>query len=197
MILILDTLAKKPVFWLQTKNRVFTSSEIDTGIDDIEGCLKNIWEGAGLKPSELQMVAFNRGPGSFTGIKTGSVIAGSMALFGAKLMSYTTFDWMQVLLGRPVENELLLLNAFQGDYFQARRKNGVWDMKLGPFSDSEGSVCLYFGDKRFLKPQFVDLSPKEPVYLKELLKENLLTNEVKPLYLKKSYAEINREHCGE
>lgn len=196
MILILDTLAKKPVFWLRAGERVFTSEDLDIGVDEIEGCLQILWDRAQIHPSQLEMVAFNRGPGSFTGIKTGSVIAGTMSLFGAKLQSFTSFDWMQVLYGQPIENELCLLNAFQGDYFKARRKQGTWDMQVGPVPESESAVCLYYGDLRFKKPHFIDLSPGKARDLEELINQELLTNEVKPLYLKKSYAEINREHCG-
>lgn len=112
-----------------------------------------------------ELIAVDRGPGSFTGIRTGLAAAQGLALgWGAKLAGIPRFDFYP--RAGEIGDELLLLDARAGGgfYFEYRRQDG----KEAGFCKTEdlpqrfpGPLCYYgeCDETTFPGKRFVPASP--------------------------------------
>lgn len=193
MLLILNCLSRQAQFYLIDQERVITSEDYPVSGDDLQAVLKAACAHLGRSASDISKVLYCRGPGSFTGIKTATVVAQAMGLCGAQIYSFTTFDWMQVLLGRTVyATECLLMNAFQGDYFCAKLEGESLVYSVVARENLPGMTQIYWGDERYALPEFLCLPSGSTRQLADIFYQNRYSNVLKPLYLKKSHAEIKQ-----
>lgn len=152
-------------------------------------------------PSQISRVLFNRGPGSFTGIKTGYVFAHGFCFAGGiSPLSFTTFDRIY-LASACNDRAIYVMNAFQDDIFLGRKTAEGWDYVISKrsFLQSEEAyqteiICL--GDSFSARPGLSVLTDLEPESLFELTVSGLCSSDTTPLYLKKSTAEIKAAHKG-
>ncbi|MCO4783891.1 MAG: hypothetical protein KC646_16300 [Candidatus Cloacimonetes bacterium] len=143
---------------------------------------------------DIKRVFFNRGPGSFTGIKMGYVTAMTFALDPeVEVYSFTSFDVMHTQVNATSQDHFLL-NAFQGDYFLANRSELAWDYQVVSSKELPNmQQAYYMGVQKYCREEFTSLNDFDEDILKKLVQKNYYSKETSPLYLKKSTAEIARD----
>ncbi|MCJ8346227.1 hypothetical protein MJH12_11850 [bacterium] len=144
--------------------------------------------------SDIERVFFNRGPGSFTGIKMGYVTAMTFALDSAvKVYSYTSFDLMYTQISGN-KHQKFLLNAFQGDYFVAQKEDNRWDYKVVSSQAIIESEEMYFmGIDKYDRDCFETIEGFDSDIFQKMIEQKCYSKDTQPLYLKKSTAEIARD----
>ncbi|PCJ20297.1 MAG: hypothetical protein COB02_04485 [Candidatus Cloacimonadota bacterium] len=144
--------------------------------------------------SVIKRVFFNRGPGSFTGIKMGYVTAATFGLDAeVEIYSFTTFDLMCAHVSSH-QNNTFVLNAFQGDYFVANKIDTTWDYKILRAQDLQSDCKMYFmGATKYNLDLFEVIENLDKEILKVVVEKGYFSKEIQPLYLKKSTAEIARD----
>ncbi len=195
MRLLLDLLPLHPRFVLEDEKRVLTHDDFACGKDGVLEALRLAFRDLGRKPRDLKWLAYNRGPGSFTGIKVGTVTAQAMALAsGAELQTFTSFDWMRYLCQE--QDAVMIMNAYQGEWFQAYLENGQWSFLV---SDHQiwDRRAFYLGSPRDCPDWASVLQDGDGGNLSEFFRTHSFSLELKPLYLKKSNAERIREANGQ
>lgn len=154
--------------------------------------LDNLLSEAQIKPREIKAVYFNRGPGSFTGIKVGHVFSQALALLsGAAIGSFTTFDLMAMQV-EDFQGASFLLYAYQREYFLARSIGGNWHFDVISMKDAmEVPRAFFWGPEKYCLKSFIQIAEMDADYLPRLQGSGCLKATSEPLYLKKSNAEIN------
>lgn len=197
MKLLLDLLPLQPRFVLEDANRILTHEDFSCGKDGVLEALHLAFRDLGRKPQELKWLAYNRGPGSFTGIKVGTVTAQAMALAsGARLQTFTSFDWMRHL--SRDQDAVMVLNAYQGEWFQAHWEGEQCSSAVSEHPIWEKKKAYYLGHPRYC-PDWA-LALEEEDIAQELIRffqTDSFSLELEPLYLKKSNAERVREANGQ
>lgn len=148
----------------------------------------------GRSCKDIKRVFFNRGPGSFTGIKMGYVTAMTFAMDPqVDVYSFTSFDVMHTQID-GTSDQSFLLNAFQGDYFLAHKSGSLWDYKVISSKElPEIDQSYYMGVNKYCRKDFISLNEFDDNILKRVVDQNCFSKETTPLYIKKSTAEIARD----
>jgi tRNA A37 threonylcarbamoyladenosine modification protein TsaB len=202
MELIFDTVAGGGGFCLCASDWHVCSGFANLGNSDLlPAAVEQVLFEKKCSPLQINRVFFNRGPGSFTGIKTGYVFAhGFCCESGVSPLSFTTFDRLYLASGRN-DKALYVMNAFQDDIFLGRKTADGWDYIISKrsFLQSEEAqrteiICL--GDSFSVRPGVKVLTGFEPESLLQLSGSGLYSSDTTPLYLKKSTAEIKAGHKG-
>lgn len=191
-ILLLDAYANQKVAVLND-NRVLceNSSNLphsDTFMQLIDLTLKQ----ANVTVHDISKIVLNVGPGSFTGIRVAFSIAKGLG-FGddVKYLTYTSFDLLN-----SKKSEAVLINGFSNFVYI---KHGI-KMDCVAYESLDKDI-LYVTNSKIVKEKAekygLNVSFREEkstleVY-KKLSKNELNLNEIEPLYLRKSQAEIQRE----
>jgi len=132
-------------------------------IDEVYGhsqylmeCADSLCESAGIRPSDLSMVACMKGPGSFTGLRIGFSTAKGMAFaLGIPLIAVPTLDCLAYPYSTQAGLVLPVLDAKKNCFFAAFYRNGE---RLTDFLDASHEELL----KIMLK---IKVSADEPVLL--------------------------------
>jgi tRNA threonylcarbamoyladenosine biosynthesis protein TsaB len=113
--------------------------------------IEDLCQQGGIKPFELDGIAFGKGPGSFTGLRIAISVAQGLSLAtGAKLYgisSLAALAW-QGMKQQQVERVVAIMNAHMGEVF------------YGAYQKSEQGLVAVVEDA-LAKPEQVDLSKLE------------------------------------
>lgn len=104
---------------------------------------------AGIKPAQIDGIAFGKGPGSFTGLRIAISVAQGLALAtGAKLYGISSLQALawQAMKQEGVTRVVAMMNAHMGEVFYGAYKN---------LNDSGIETVI---DDALCKPEQVDLS---------------------------------------
>ena len=83
--------------------------------------LEELFDAAGLRPSDLTRIGVVRGPGSFTGLRVGLAFARGLALAtGAKAVGVSTFEAIAPSVANDDAPFALVLDAKRGEVFAQR-----------------------------------------------------------------------------
>jgi len=157
-ILALDSSSDVLSVALETENRVL-HEEIDNSHSHSEflmECADNLCKSAGIRPSDLNMVACMKGPGSFTGLRIGFSAAKGIALaLGIPLIAVPTLDCLAHPFSTRQGLVLPVLDAKKSCFFAAFYRGGE---RLTDFLDATPGELLKTMSK-------IMVSGDEPVLL--------------------------------
>ena len=197
MELILDTVSSElTVLLLDEGELCFKLREVSRSashsfLKDLQG----FFEQRGLSTRDVKTLYFNRGPGSFTGIKLGSVVSSTWAFDSdLELRGYHAFHLMQ--LNEYFRKDLPLYQyAYQEEYFEATfLKKDCFEVKVLHSSEIDETRGLYYGKERFCREEWQPIELPDLESFQKL--PSLLSgeNDLEPLYIKKSNAQRVKEN---
>lgn len=196
--LVFDTVSEENAFLLLSPEwQEYHCFSDATQSDQLPFMLERILADKGCVPQQISKIVFNRGPGSFTGIKIGYVIAQGLGLEStAEVLSYTTFDRMYLASGN--EQATYVLNAFQDDIFCAKRFCGDWTYRIDKRSflyskEAENISFVCFGESFHSDTQFNVIMELGADNLSDILNYSGCSIDTSPFFLKKSTAEIKAQ----
>jgi len=162
-----------------------TENHSDTYMKLIDEALKK----SNLSINDVTQIAVNVGPGSFTGLRVGVSIAKGFG-FGSKVkyLKFSSFDY--------INNDNILVSGFSSFvYLKQGRILSCEDMSLLNkdlvYVTFQSDLC----DKLISKGFNVNYENKLKYFeiVNKIKSEKYNMNELEPLYLRKSQAEIERE----
>ncbi|CCK75652.1 conserved hypothetical protein [Oleispira antarctica RB-8] len=123
--------------------------------------IEDVCQRAGIKPIELEGIAFGKGPGSFTGLRIAISVAQGLSLatgarlYGISSLKALAWQGMKELSNKPVSSDqtshsqvLAIMNAHMGEVF------------YGAYRNTEQGLLTVIEDS-LAKPVQVDLSALE------------------------------------
>ena len=125
-ILAFDTCLDKTYITLRDENRIIESKIIASDSENYHSAylistIKKLLKSAGLKPGDLDMIATDIGPGSFTGIRACTTVARVLAQqLNIRAVGVSSLEILSKILG---ENDLVALDA-------RKNKAYVYDGKI-------------------------------------------------------------------
>lgn len=165
-------------------------------IDDLLGEAK-------LDIKKINVIAVCVGPGSFTGIRVAISTAKGLAIgSGAKIVTFSSFDTIKDL---PENNYAAIVDGFGNNYYYKIKKFG---RVFEGCNNLESINILLDGIKLYTNSKSVyDKNNQYDIVLAEYdatkivaseieAKKFILTNQIAPLYLRASQAEIERQKNG-
>jgi tRNA threonylcarbamoyladenosine biosynthesis protein TsaB len=157
-ILAIDSSSDTLSVALETETRIY-HEEIDKANGHSEylmECADNLCKSAGIRPSDLNMVACMKGPGSFTGLRIGFSTAKGIALaLGIPLIAVPTLDCLAYPFSTRQGLILPVLDAKKSCFFAAFYRGGE---RLTDFFDESPEKLLKIMSK-------IINSANEPVLL--------------------------------
>ena len=192
-ILYIDTVTPVLKVSLELESQVFSKEgPIKSGSILLFHYVEDLFQQSGRSIDQVEAIFFNRGPGSFTGIKVGTVFAQGLAFSSeVSLRSFTTFDLMDLEAGVPF-GAFYTIYAFQNEFFMAQRISDRWEFEVISREKAKGLENVYYlGPKQHCLDNFLTLEGLSADSLPRLRKNGRLEDEIEPLYLKKSTAEMN------
>ena len=197
----ISTSSKKPSAAVMRGGEILSFRRDDSGSSHsatLMGLIENALDDADVKTSDLEAIAVDIGPGSFTGVRIGVSCANAMAFaLGIKVLPVCSLAAMR----RAVTGEGLvccLLDARNGNGYAAVYRDGVCVKEPYPCVISELTAefppeeAAYIGDEKTLCSP---CAPDAELVLKEALLNMQPVREAVPMYLRPSQAE--RTKMGE
>ena len=167
-------------------------SENQRSCDNYMGLIDECLTSAKLHIDDINEIAVNLGPGSFTGLRVSVSIAKAFG-FGndIKFKAFTSFDYLD-------EKDFVLVDAFSNFVYiqEPGKKADCVDVKDLSKSINYKTTSKNLEDKLLNLGYNIELrQPKDIVDVLKAAKE-VTAKELMPLYLRKSQAEIQRESRG-
>ena len=182
-ILILNTSFSKPYSCVVKGSSVFYPQNSDGNVKHSEDTLvaiDNYLNSAGITINDIDVIAVNLGPGSFTGIRVGVALAKGFACASEKKL--IAFNSMEQILAF-CKKEYALLEANSEEYYYGKVDNGSVEIGI---VDRSATGYIYSSEEDINK--MVDASIE--VVLQKIEKGEIVTiNELNHIYLKLSQAE--------
>ena len=185
--LIIDTTSSSLIVAVLKGEQVFSTSQKDCGLrhsTTINLAVEKALQDANLSFEDLDVLACCIGPGSFTGIRIGVATAKGLktALDNLKLVSFTSLN----ALAYNCQGEChCAMDAGNGLYYAKYDKTKcLHDPCLIDYCDTTG--WQVFDNDCFLLQQEIDL-------VKDLIAEKAFVENLSPLYIRKSQAELNKK----
>ena len=159
-----------------------TAKHSETYLEYIDKALNDL----NLTINDLDFVAVNIGPGSFTGVRIGVALAESFVC-AYKTIKLIAFNSFEPLVNRLSDDGKIYIETGKKDYYIADIVNGkISDIYFGDMQDSDNNYIL-FEDKQ------ESLYKVDELIFVALNKfnsgETILPSAVEPLYVKLSQAE--------
>lgn len=173
-----------------------TKKQSDTLLENIDNLLKK----AAIKIADIDVIAVCVGPGSFTGIRVAISVAKGLAVgTGAKVLTFNSFDAVYhyekqnyaVLVEGFGDNTYYCLKKFGRVFMGCESKNKILSLikDVDVFTLSEKNVQMFAE----IDPKLTKFDAKSIVFEKINKNQFVLTNQIAPLYLRASQAEIERK----
>jgi len=190
-ILAIDSSSNTLSVALETKNRVL-HEEIDKVYGHSEylmECADNLSKSAGIRPSDLNMVACMKGPGSFTGLRIGFSTAKGIALaLGIPLIAVPTLDCLAYPFSTRQGLVLPVLDAKKNCFFATFYRGGerltdFFDARAGELLKIMSSIMVSADEPVLLTGSGAELflsrleATEDSIYAKETTKKINLDNE--------------------
>lgn len=205
--LILDCSAGMSVYLL-VDEKVF--SHIDNNqkkhTDELLVTVDKLFESANIKVSMLDNVCVCIGPGSFTGIRVAVSIAKGLVIgTGAKIYTCSNFDIYQ---NKNSDNEIYILEGFSSYVYTRVISNGMYIDKCENIDDVIENLKLINKDyKIYVQTEKLQNLLKNNEISSNIAQNNTILcfkniistgkdtilNQISPIYLRASQAEIERE----
>lgn len=158
----------------------------NTFVRDIQSCL----EGSSIRAEEIQSLTILRGPGTFTGIRTGMVIAKAwLDVVHTPIRSVSTFDYLMGAIPCPTDKTAFIIRASKLDGYVGFFRDGllveekcirleeipfqgsdwIWWTSSIAFKDLPG--VRYLNPSPYLPQQYQEITQSEkllPVYGRSL-----------------------------
>lgn len=185
-ILIVNT-AFENANYIVVKNEQIFGCEADSNSKHSETSLVNIDKmltQSGLALEDLDVIAVNIGPGSFTGIRIGvAVVKGFASAFPQiKLIGFDSFS--PLAYAHP-DKKLVCIKASKDDYYVAQNTSGIsTNPSTAPNQDIENNDDAYIFCGKYQTIELVK-------YVKNAINQKSFNdiNSINPLYVKLSQAE--------
>ena len=171
------------------KGEVFSHSD-KTHSERILNYIDWILENSGLGIGDIDLFISSVGPGSFTGIRIGlSLLKGFAITFNKPLVGVSSLD--ALAMEYKSEGEFLTyIEGRAGEIFYARyRKSNDKIEKISDYSVGDYSIIEKYKKKCIFSES--NLFAHNYAYAYFLMKDNVFTGDITPLYIKKSDAELN------
>lgn len=192
-ILILDTAYSQEVSVIKnnlvvSKESVKSENHSDTFMMLIDNCLKN----ANLNVNNIDCIAVNIGPGSFTGLRVAVSIAKGLGVQSdMKYKTFTSFDYL-----KNIDKRIVVLSGFSNFVYIKNDK----DMDCVEINKLDNSKKYITNNERIFNSLnqigFDIILEEKQDYLTIINNDgckDIKINELEPLYLRKSQAEIERD----
>ena len=159
----------------------------ETFMQDIDNCLSM----AKLTIDDIDEIAINLGPGSFTGLRVGVSIAKGLGFANdMKYTAFTSFDYVSA-------NKTILVPGFSSFVYIKFLDGNMNCVDIASLDKKLKYVTMCDAIYNTLKSSGYDIEFQEKLpYEKIILKTQnkfLKINQLEPLYLRKSQAELMRE----
>jgi len=141
--------------------------------------------------SDIDIIAVNVGPGSFTGLRVAvSIVKGFAFGDDKKVLPFTSFDYVET-------KNNVLVSGFSNFVYKKNTKNVMSCEQIGLLKKSAKYVVFDLNLYEKLIKYGLKLDFIEKKSYSEILKNKnkfVKINELEPLYLRKSQAEIEKEN---
>ena len=168
--------------------------------DDLLSQIDKLLKDAKIDIKNIDVFAVGVGPGSFTGIRVAiSTVKGLAIGTGAKILTFNSFESMDNL---PDNNYGVIVEGFGNNYYYHYKKFGrVFEgcsvpEKISVFAEGVPTYTL----SQDVASKFANFDikiakydPKKAVDNKIGSNQFILTNQIEPIYLRASQAEIERK----
>ena len=192
IILVLDSAFEPTVSIIKNKKTILTNvSENTNHSDNFMLLIDNSLKQADLSIEDIETIMVNVGPGSFTGLRVGVSIAKGLG-FGddKRILTFTSFDYL-------ANKKEMLIPAFSNFVYKSDNNGQMSCEDINALDKNTKYVTINKVLFEKLKSLSFNISCAEKLsYLKILEnidKKYLNINELEPLYLRKSQAELERE----
>lgn len=167
--------------------------------DLILASVEQILKENNLSLDNLSAVAVNIGPGSFTGLRVGVTIAKGLSIVkNIPVISYTSFEAIIANLRRDEKNPVIVLEGFSDYYYIKHKKEECLEKSdiVEILEKTQNSVLCnekVAKNLNFAKFQPINTLPFNAVKAKMLDNQFTSVNDLEPVYLRASQAEIERD----
>ncbi len=186
------------------KEYLYINSDQQKHSDEILIELEKLLNEAGLKISDIQNIGVCIGPGSFTGVRVAISVCKGLAIgLGAKVFACSNLDLFEI---KNIERAVLVLDGFAKFVYARVFENGSFKDACVEFSEIEklakkqGFEVYAFQEKvqNMLKSSEICYQNAQNitknVFLEKFNKDEFVeVNQICPVYLRASQAEIERE----
>lgn len=184
------------------KDFVFSCLETKKQSDSLLLEIDNLLIKAGLTIKDIDVIAVCVGPGSFTGIRVAISIAKGLALGShAKIVTFNSFETIVpeeknfgILVEGFGDNTYYYLNKFGRVFMGCENKDKI--VKL--FENTKVYTLSKKNMQMFeeLGPKLVQYNVKQAIVSRVEHSKFITSNQIAPLYLRASQAEIERNNHG-
>lgn len=190
-ILVLDASYEQKVALICEGRIVSEKKSNESRADFFLKIVDDVLNDVNVKFDEVDKIAVNIGPGSFTGIRVALSVAKGLAVSkNLEIIPFTSFDFLQ-------DKNNVVLAGFS-DFVYLKEKNG--DLSCVRISELESNEKFFVCDEKVLK--MLEQKGFEAVLVEKnkfnqiqaiVDEKSVPISEIRPLYLRKSQAEIQRE----
>lgn len=187
----------------EDKHYVYLDSQAKKQSDSLLEKVDKLLQDAGLNIGKIDIIAVNVGPGSFTGIRVAISTAKGLAIGnGAKILTFNSFEAVDTHNSR---NYGIIVEGFGTNYYYYFKKYGrifqgcssldkleILAKDIEVFSTSD-AVCSNINKLQIIKTNY---DAQKCVQEKISKNQFVESNQIAPLYLRASQAELERLKNG-
>ncbi len=184
--LVID-LAMKPTLAIIEDEKLISEAESkEQGAEFLMKNIDEILQKNNITIDDIGTIKLNIGPGSFTGLRVAISVAKGLGFENE--MKFETFSSFDLL---PKANKTIVLSAFSS-FVYIKMPDGNCDC-VEITSLEKDKKYITFDQALFEKLSGFDIEKTKKLSYEKIKCENKKINELEPMYLRKSQAEIARE----